>query len=572
MNQVYFFNTDKEYIDSLNKGLANFESVIIDNDIDKISLDKSCNLYNDYKRILVAYRNGGLVIDGNFQAVCDLDNLFSNEVFLGYSTENKISTNIIWAKSQNNPFLKSILEEIEKNPNGDITDIISVIAKKDLSNIYNTLVCLNDGVYIYPYDYFYPVDYENCGKDFSENTKLIYYDKYAKISRKKIRKLKIFLKYGPSAYRYIMDLVDLLRFSISSTKYSLMLKLGITKNKQQLKYRIEQAVLKLDEYRNTDYIIIHNPNWLGVTSATKELFNNLLPLEELFDKKDIKRLAKKIVETNTKQVIFSAFVDGWDNLARYIKKYNSTIKLKVFWHGSHSQVIETINWRTNTMVINLHKEGIIDVIGTCKESLVNFYKSQGYKTAFIKNTVNLDDRLLKEISNLKKNVDENVVKIGMYSAGNNWRKNMYNQIAAASLVEHCVIDSVPLTFDSQLFASKINTIVMGEKSSVKREDLLKRLAVNDINLYVTFSECAPMLPIESMEVGTICLTGNNHHYFSGTPLEKFLVVNREDDVFSIYEKIDYALKNKDEIFKLYANWKKDYDKAVGESVTEFLEM
>ena len=81
-----------------------------------------------------------------------------------------------------------------------------------------------------------------------------------------------------------------------------------------------------------------------------------------------------------------------------------------------------------------------------------------------------------------------------------------------------------------------------------------------------------MLPIESMEVGTLCISGNNHHYFKGTKLEEYLIVDREDDVIEIAKKIRYALDNKDEIFKLYNEWKKDYDIQSKKSVDDFLNM
>ena len=149
---------------------------------------------------------------------------------------------------------------------------------------------------------------------------------------------------------------------------------------------------------------------------------------------------------------------------------------------------------------------------------------------------------------------------------------MFNQIAGASLVENSVVDSVPLNFEGQVFASKICLEMTGLDKGVKREELLKRMASNNINLYVTFSECAPMLPIESMEVGTICLTGNNHHYFKGTELENYLVVTREDDVVAIADKIKYALENKEKIFKLYKAWKENYDIISKKSVQEFLDM
>lgn len=149
---------------------------------------------------------------------------------------------------------------------------------------------------------------------------------------------------------------------------------------------------------------------------------------------------------------------------------------------------------------------------------------------------------------------------------------MFNQLAAASLIENAEICSIPLNFDAEVFCSKINQSIDGIRKGVPREELLMQMAKNDINLYVTFSECAPMLPIESMEVGTLCITGDNHHYFKDTPLEEYLVVKREDDVIAISEKVKYALANKEKIFELYKAWKKEYDLTSKKSVEDFLRM
>ena len=79
-----------------------------------------------------------------------------------------------------------------------------------------------------------------------------------------------------------------------------------------------------------------------------------------------------------------------------------------------------------------------------------------------------------------------------------------------------------------------------------------------------------MLPIESFEVGTICITGNNHHYFKNTELEKYLVVNNEESPVEISEKIKLCIENKEEILKLYKDWKKKNDEDSLNCVKEFL--
>ena len=118
--------------------------------------------------------------------------------------------------------------------------------------------------------------------------------------------------------------------------------------------------------------------------------------------------------------------------------------------------------------------------------------------------------------------------------------------------------------------------VMGEINDrnigyLKRQDLLNRMAQNDLNLYVTFTECSPVVPLESLELGVPCITGNNHHYFRNSKLYDYLVVKSEDNIDEIYSKARIAIENKDEIIKLYKSWKKDYDVFFNQKLLEFLQ-
>lgn len=578
MIDIYVMNCNIKTLNNLKKYKTYNVNYIDDSKLVKYksevnkNVTEDSNLYIDYLRFYIVYKNGGLLVDGNFKIVSDCFNkLLDDKMFLGYDNTNTISTQIIYSKNKKNELIRKILEEIVKSKDDkkNIIDILSIILDKDLSKKMNTSYISND-INIYSYDYFYPMDYEKNGKQFSENTKVIVY-KNRKLGINQKTKYRVFKKYGPASAKYLSTIFSTIKFNFAREKYKKQLKFGIGIDKNIIKSRVTQALGKLDEYKDKEYIIIHNPCWLGVTSATKELFTNLLPLEELYDKDDIERLAEKICYINVHQVIFSAFNNGWDKLAKKIKQINSNIKIKVFWHGSNSQVIDEQNWNTNVLALNLQKEGVVDIFATCKESLLKFYEYHGYKTFFLKNTVVLDKDIKLKVENIKKENDD-TIKIGMYSANMDWRKNMFNQLAAASLIKNSKIYSIPLNFDAEVFCSKVDQDITGTKKSVPREELLCQMAQNDINLYVTFSECAPMLPIESMEVGTLCITGDNHHYFKNTPLEKYLVVKREDDVIAITNKIKYALDNKDEIFRLYKEWKKNYDIESIESVKEFLKI
>lgn len=577
------FNCNEKFKQKYKKIFNENDVKFIDEEIkkieEKISLDKSNKLYNEYVKLKYLYENSGLLLDGNFEFLKSIKSFFENKFFIAYKDDKKIASNIIWSKIPNNDFIKRILNEIEKNEFEDLTEVISKVLNKDLNNNYNYLQKIEDEIYIYPYEYFYPIDYEYVGKSFTDNLKAIYYEENKKIGKKAKMKIKLARKYGSESFNYFFSTLRSVKNNIGYKKY---LMVQNVKKKFSVKEDpgIDVAVNKLNEYIeankdkcNIDYIIVHNPRWLGVTSATKELFENLLPLEEVFLEKNVNLISDLIIKTKVSQVIFSAFDYGWDKIAIKLKEKNPSLKIKSFWHGSHSQVIEQINWQTNEMIIDLHKRGIVDVMGTCKESLVNFYKSQGYKTAFLNNTVVLEEEIKEKINSAKKEERESeTLRIGLYSAGTDWRKNTYNQIMAASLFDDAVLQVIPSRYEIEKLAYNNNLKLIGNNTHLKREDLLFEMSKNDITLYVTFSECAPMLPIESLEVGTICITGNNHHYFDNTKLYDYLVVEREDDVMAIYNKIKYALENKEEIFKLYKEWKKENDIRTRKTVKEFLEM
>ena len=66
------------------------------------------------------------------------------------------------------------------------------------------------------------------------------------------------------------------------------------------------------------------------------------------------------------------------------------------------------------------------MFATCKESILNFYKSQGYKTCLVKNTVRIPADIKENFKNTNYyNINEfKNLKIGLYAAGNDWRKNI----------------------------------------------------------------------------------------------------------------------------------------------------
>ena len=429
---------------------------------------------------------------------------------------------------------------------------------------------LNKNIYVYPRPYFYPLSFNYKNNKFDKNTCMIHYFDATWIPKNEQIEMKMIRKIGEKPTWAILKTY---RFGKRNTKRAIKLALFPVVLYRRHKRKISNQYLKnleqaVNDIKNAkkDYIVMHNPEWFGVTNATIELFDSRVRCGELLRKKDITKIAELILDKEIKQVVFSAMCLGWKELAIYLKQSNPEIKIKVFWHGNHSQVSEPYGWARNIEIIELHKAGIIDVFASCKQSLIEFYKKEGYKTKFITNTVRLPEKIKGERPKDK-------VKIGIYAAKcDDWRKNMFAQLAAAALIPNAEIDMVPRNPEAKKFADALGIKLGGLDKSIPREELLKRMSNNTINLYVTFSECAPMLPIESFEVGVPCVFGNNHHYLKGRELEKYLIVNNEESPIEIAEKINYCLENEKKVMELYKEWKKENDKKSKEDAEEFLSM
>lgn len=302
-------------------------------------------------------------------------------------------------------------------------------------------------------------------------------------------------------------------------------------------------------------------------NSTKDLFENTVGIKEILNKKQFDTIINAIIKSEVKYVVFSSITFGWKGIVEELKKRNKDIKIKFLWHGSHAMFVERDESYFLYSIMELMDRGLVDSVGFFKESMAEFYKRKGYNSFFVTNNVNNVKVTNKEA--FKR--EEGKVYLGSYAAGDRWGKNTVNQLSAASMIENSVVDIIPVTPLISEFCETMNININDKNLGyLPRQELLNRMALNDVNLYVTFTECSPVIPLESLELGVPCITGNNHSYFKNSKLQDYLVVKSEDDINEIYEKIKYAKENKEEIISLYKEWKKDYDILSKELLNKFI--
>ena len=104
---------------------------------------------------------------------------------------------------------------------------------------------------------------------------------------------------------------------LSSKKYQLLVEKRnpfVNKEKKQVKKAVK--VIKELKKQGKDYIVLYNPEWLGVANSTKGLFESNVPLEETKRKSSRNKIIKAIISSGVKQVIFSQIVDRVDRANR----------------------------------------------------------------------------------------------------------------------------------------------------------------------------------------------------------------------------------------------------------------
>jgi glycosyltransferase involved in cell wall biosynthesis len=94
---------------------------------------------------------------------------------------------------------------------------------------------------------------------------------------------------------------------------------------------------------------------------------------------------------------------------------------------------------------------------------------------------------------------------------------------------------------------------------------------SNVVLYATISECAPMVPLESLALGVPCLTGDNHGLFDGSPtLAQHLLISRTDDPWAIAEAIGNLKRNYFECCAEIPAFNEHYDRRAEQSLSRFL--
>jgi glycosyltransferase involved in cell wall biosynthesis len=340
--------------------------------------------------------------------------------------------------------------------------------------------------------------------------------------------------------------------------------------RQLTSFRKKQSRTELDQKWlnkfniNNNILTILEPNYLGIRRSASQFVRpeQMLFLKEDLDDNAIDNYVRLIVEAAPEKILIQGFPRSYLSLVRKVRKEIPNTPVFCIYHGPFTQLRVPGERKCLQNLIELYREGVLDRIGLVKEGMAETLRTIGIDARFVMNF----------IANPPKPVTQtNDVSIGI--VGSEWQplKPLYHQIAACKHISYDEVRIVgsdkPIVEFCELFDIKATHIAV-----LLQNDMLAFLAKNTINLYVTLSECAPMLPLESLAEGVPCLFGPNNHYFCDHPyLHSRLVVDVPDSETRIAKFARVAIEERQNIMSQYREYAKNYNIRAMKSFEAFLE-
>lgn len=309
----------------------------------------------------------------------------------------------------------------------------------------------------------------------------------------------------------------------------------------------------LERIANDEPIVIYSPMWKGVAASTQALFpsNSLaFPFTDAEHPEQIKhpyleKMAQQLSSCRAREIIYSGGSLIHYKLASIVKKL-APDKIQVFlWHGSPAQWVNSdekkyfLRWKT------AYDSGIISGIISLKPGLDVVLRNLGINSWRLFNPIPVlaDDKLTAKLDGSK-------LKVGVFSAISSWYKNPYPQLLSLAGK-----DNIDLT--TNLSAADV-TDVLPRLEKVQychhmpRREFLRVLKEQNINLYVTNTECSPMIALESWAYLIPCMVSPAGDIYSSVceELAYWLVEPRVDDANSISIRIESIINNYDLITEL----------------------
>lgn len=323
-------------------------------------------------------------------------------------------------------------------------------------------------------------------------------------------------------------------------------------------------------------VVVYAPMWKGVAASTESLFSGNRFKFPYFDDEYpevashpyLEQAVQILLENAPSQIIYSGGSVIHLTMAKKIHEQAPQIQQYFLWHGSPAQWVEPSQLDHFNLWHKLYNSGVIHGMISVKPELDKILNVIGVKSFGLINPIP-DIRKQLTLQPMARSNDGRA-HIGVFSAVSSWYKNPFVQLLATLGEENWTLHTnIPRITFKDLDFTQLGRMESYEQ--LPRPQFLALLASLDLNLYVTNTECSPMVVLESCALGVPCVVGPAGDIFSGVSQElaDYLVEPRVDNAFAIYVRMKRVLENKAHIKSLMEGFVRDYNRQWGDVMEHF---
>jgi hypothetical protein len=317
---------------------------------------------------------------------------------------------------------------------------------------------------------------------------------------------------------------------------------------------------------------IYAPRRPGLANATRYLFPQTVPIPagatrdpDDIDAAKIEAYADILLASGIRHFVMS----GGDNfhlaLIRSVLQRDPGIRFDLVWHGDYLQMGEEGEWRLFQQWLRAHEDGLITRIGVTKPGFDGFLRRLSVDAVGLPRFVPMDPERLgpAKVTDVA----------GIWLSGcPSYRELPHAMIAAAKAMGSFYLKGAGLGAEGLALVSSLDVPflqVFGDP--IPYERLLRELPSTAVSLYVTISECSPMLPIESFAQGVPCLVGPSSHLFHDHALlREMLVVEQPYNPGLIADMGVAAVGRRAELLAAYSRYNHEIAVQAREALARFL--
>lgn len=262
---------------------------------------------------------------------------------------------------------------------------------------------------------------------------------------------------------------------------------------------------------------------------------------------DREKLAKEI-NNNYQQVIFYGYEYQFYVLLPLISK---KVVKKFIIDKSLPLLVKPYFLSSLSQIFEYKERGLIDYIATTQYDLYITFKE---KMKFI------------QFDYKGQNMAKKSNSIGILNYYYLEESDFYNELSGIALSKIPSARVLDQNIITKKFGEDFNVEIIEEK------DIEKLIYENTANLNCMFCDINNILFLMSMDAGIPCILGNTNLLDDNKKLKEYLVLKSDDDVNEISEKINHSIDKKEEILKLYKEWRLEYSKKAKKSIDDFLKL